>query len=310
MDSGLVGQVAFVTCRESVEALLVVGILYSWLNSNPLAQRGKGYLWGGVGAGFGLAAFLAYLLIAANDAFGEAGQNWFMFALLFAAAFLIVQMALWMKEHGRSMKSNLQSGLEQSAESQNWWGVFALAAIAVAREGSETVVFLSGAFLGLNSASGYLSFGVGLAVGLGLALILFWALQAGSRFISWKWFFRVTEILLLFLGGALFMASLNNAFAALAPRINPAWLDSALAWLNKTTSWYDLSAWIDDTRGFGGLMATMFGFRARPARLEIAAFLIYWAIALSLLAWQNRRLSKRRNSGGSAPHLANKSSSA
>ena len=46
----LMGQVLFIVWRESVEALLVVGILYAWLkNGDHHARRGLPYLWVGVG---------------------------------------------------------------------------------------------------------------------------------------------------------------------------------------------------------------------------------------------------------------------
>ena len=46
------GQVLFIVWRESVEALLVVGILYAWLkNGDADASRGIPYLWAGVAAG-------------------------------------------------------------------------------------------------------------------------------------------------------------------------------------------------------------------------------------------------------------------
>ena len=42
------GQVIFIIWRESVEALLVVGILFSWLSRTPGAASGRRWLWGGV----------------------------------------------------------------------------------------------------------------------------------------------------------------------------------------------------------------------------------------------------------------------
>ncbi|KAG0773495.1 hypothetical protein G6F21_014335 [Rhizopus arrhizus] len=57
-------QVLFIVWRESVEAMLVVGILYTWLRSTPEGKRGLNYLWGGVAAGLALAVALALVLLA------------------------------------------------------------------------------------------------------------------------------------------------------------------------------------------------------------------------------------------------------
>ena len=45
------GQILFVMWRESVEAMLVVGILHAWLAHQPQGRRGLVYLWLGVGVG-------------------------------------------------------------------------------------------------------------------------------------------------------------------------------------------------------------------------------------------------------------------
>ena len=52
--SSQLGYVIFIIWRESVEALLVVGMLIAWLHrqDNPQARRtGHLWLWAGVGAG-------------------------------------------------------------------------------------------------------------------------------------------------------------------------------------------------------------------------------------------------------------------
>ena len=53
------GQVIFIVWRESVEALLIIGVLYAWLSATPGAARGKRWLAAGVIAGLALAGILA-----------------------------------------------------------------------------------------------------------------------------------------------------------------------------------------------------------------------------------------------------------
>ena len=47
------GQVIFIVWRESVEALLIIGVLYAWLSATPGAARGKRWLAAGAGGHFG-----------------------------------------------------------------------------------------------------------------------------------------------------------------------------------------------------------------------------------------------------------------
>lgn len=270
------GQVIFVTWRESVEALLVIGILYAWLNNNPAAAgKGKKYLFGGIVAGLALAVLLALALIGVTEFFGERARTIFEICMLFVAAALIVQMVFWMKTHGQSIKKDLETGLKKSVETAHWWGVFLLAMIAVGREGSETVMFLSGTFLGLHGASAYGMFTLAALVGFALALLTFYILQLGGKYMLWKYFFRITEILLLFLGGALFMQAVEKLIGGPLASVNFPSFIYASAW--------DTSAVLSDGSLFGGLMASIFGYRSHPVWYSVIAFVVYWVIVLILL---------------------------
>ena len=61
----MAGQIIFVIWRESIEALLVIGILSSWLSRNDpggdARGRARAFLWGGVAAGFGAALIFAQI---------------------------------------------------------------------------------------------------------------------------------------------------------------------------------------------------------------------------------------------------------
>ena len=61
---GQLGNVVFVIWRESVEALLVIGILNAWLAQQQVdASRGRLFLWAGVVAGLLVAVILGAALV-------------------------------------------------------------------------------------------------------------------------------------------------------------------------------------------------------------------------------------------------------
>ncbi|KUM02029.1 FTR1 family protein [Chromobacterium subtsugae] len=268
------GQVLFIVWRESVEALLVVGILNAWMNQNEAGRAGKPYLWGGVALGVALAIALAVALFAASSLMAGA-QDYFQLGMVFIAAALIVQMVLWMREHGRTLKKELESGLSENARSDNWWGVTVLAALAIAREGSEAVVFLYGM---LAEAQGMelAKMGVAGLVGLLLAFLTFYLLQLGGKVLSWRLFFRVTEIMLLLLGASLFLNGVEKLISMdiLPPLVDPLW---------------DSSALLDDMSPFGGVVASLTGYRSHPALTSLIAYALFWLAIWSLFQWRNRR---------------------
>lgn len=267
-------QVLFIVWRECVEALLVVGILYSWLRASPEGRRGLPYLWGGVAGGLALAGALALVLLGVSEWLSDTGQEWFQAGMSLIACLLVVQMVLWMKRHGRTLKSELESGAQTSIANDNWWGLFTLVAIAVAREGSETVVFLYGtisaaASSGTGSQSPALLVLGGLA-GLAAAALTFWLLQLGGKLITWRRFFRLTEILLLLLAGSLLVGGLDHliSLGVMPTLMDPVWNS---AWL------------LNDSAGIGKILADFAGYRAYPALSSLLCWIAYWVVVWMLL---------------------------
>ena len=185
---------------------------------------------------------------------------------MLVACALIVQMVVWMRHHGRTLKREMHTALESRAGRSHGWGVLLLAAIAVAREGSETVVFLYG--VGQHLPIG--DFVLATIAGLALAGLTFVALQLGGRYVSWRWFFRVTEVLLLLLGAAMLMSAVDNL---LSLEILPAVVDPL----------WDSSSFIDDGTATGGLIASFTGYRAYPALMSLLVYVAYWALVVALL---------------------------
>lgn len=260
--SGSLGGIAFVVWRESVEALLVIGILDSWLATQAAdPRRARAFLWGGVVAGLALAGGLAVALTALGDALSDDMQQAYTTATVLIAAGLIVQMLVWMRRHARDMKRDLETAARQAAARRNWWGVFVLALIAVAREGSETVVFL----YGMLQAAGEGVFGAATAgvLGLAAAVVTYGLMRLAGKRVPWRVFFRVTEIMLLLLAGALLMTGVDGLIdLGVLPKL--------------TRALWDSSALLSDGSAGGGFIAALTGYRARPNLMELLVFAAYW----------------------------------
>ena len=259
------GNALFIVWRESAEAMLVVGILYAWLKRRPDARIGMRFLWGGVAAGAGLALALALVMLGIASELSGDGLEYFQLAVMMVAAALIVQMVFWMRRHGRTLKKDLEGNMAREASAARWWGLLVVVALAVGRESAETVVFL----YGLGASKGSINFPVVLVLGLAAAFATFWVLQRGGRVLSWRHFFRISEVLLLLLAGALMVGGLEKliSLGVLPALVDPVW---------------DTSALLDDSGRFGGVVAAFTGYRAKPALLPLLALAAYW-IAVPLL---------------------------
>lgn len=265
----------FIVWRESIEALLVIGILYAWLQKQGLQAQIQ-RLWLGAALGFGLALCLAAVFFAAGHLFSGAAGDWFFAGMMLLAALLIMQMIVWMHRNGRVMKNRLENEAEASLRRQGGLGILLIAMIAVAREGSETVIFLagvgsqnSGASLGLFILGGF--------AGFALALMSFFILHRLANAVSWKWYFRISECVLLLIGGAMMVGAVDKFAEQLSAYDLPDWL---FAFIGDPL--WSTQALLSDNSMLSSMLASLTGYRAQPSALEVLALALYWAAALWL----------------------------
>ncbi|ABD89166.1 FTR1 family iron permease [Rhodopseudomonas palustris] len=269
---GQLGNVAFVIWRESVEALLVIGILNAWLTRQQVdAARGKIYLWSGVAAGLLLSVVFGVVLVLFGETLPDEAQRAYQTGAVLIAAALIVQMVFWMRRHGRTLKRDIETSLQSAADRSNWWGVFVLALIAVAREGSETVVFLYGTLAAARTGEFAAPLLVAI-IGFVLAIATYYLLQVGSRIMSWRTFFGITEILLLFLAASLLVTGVDNL------------IDLGFLPTLSRRLW-DSSAILPDSGPIGGLIGALTGYRARPDLMQVLVYAVYWGLIYWALFW-------------------------
>ena len=264
------GNAFFVVWRESLEAFLIAGILYAWLQANDDTGRGRRALFGGLIAGFGLALLLGWALVAVQDELTGTALEVFQIGMLVVAAALITQMVLWMRKHGRQMRARLHADLAQAAERSGFAGVAIVAALAVAREGAETVIFL----YGLSQEGRIADLVVGAVSGLGVAAVTAWIAARGLRRLNIAVLLRISSILLLILSSALLVTATDRMIGSgwLPALVDPLW---------------DTSRLIDDASGGGKFFADVAGYRARPALTVLLVYLAYWALVL--VGWRRTR---------------------
>lgn len=265
------GNILFIVWRESVEAMLVIGIIYTWLCNQPQFSNGFRYLWGGVGLGIGLAVTLAVVMLSLQNQLSGEDFEYFQIGMVLLAAALITQMVFWMRKHGRTLKRELESDVKKVAETANWWGMCLVVTLAVAREGAEMVVFLYGTALQTHGIA-WLSFMGMTGIGLAAALFTFWLLNQGSRYFSWRVFFKLTEVLLLLLAASMLINGLEKLMGI---GLFPAWIDPI--W---NSTWL-----LDDTSTLGSLVASFTGYRSQPALSLLSAYLLYWGMIIVLMRW-------------------------
>lgn len=265
------GNALFIVWRESVEAILIISILHAWIRAREDAAIGTRHLWAGVAGGLGLAGFLAVAMMGVHSWLAADALDLFQTAIVLAAAALITHMVLWMRSHGRHLRRDLETGLARAAEAAGGVSVVLLAAIAVGREGAETVLFLYG--LAMEQRGGTLAgMFAGAGVGFLLALVTAWLIHRGSQWLPPRAFFRASEVVLLLLAAGLLVSGVERLIDMewLPPLLEPVW---------------DSSALLDDASTAGGIAGAFAGYRAQPSLTVLLAWCGYWTV----FAWLARR---------------------
>ncbi len=246
---------ALIVFREVLEAALIVGIVGA--ATRGLEGRTR-WIVGGLGVGLlGALAVAAGAGVLSSLAQGM-GQELFNASILGVAVVMLGWHNIWMTVHGRELSANAKKiGTEIQSGARELSVILIVIAVAVLREGAETVLFLYGvAVSGEGSPGAMLAGG---AVGLAGGALVGWLLFAGLLRIPLKWFFSATSFLVLLLAAG--MAAQSARFliqADVVPSLaSPLW---------------DTSSLVANSSVPGKLLQGLVGYDARPAGMQIAFF--------------------------------------
>ena len=266
---------ALIVFRESLEAALIISIMAAATRGIP--ARGR-WMLAGVVAGLCGATIVAAGMGAMSDMAEGMGQELFNAAVLILAVGMLAWHNIWMSVHGREMAAKAQSAARSVKEGTRECSViFIVIALAVLREGSETVLFLYS--LATSSEDGLrTTIGGGLS-GLAAGSLVGVLLYAGLLRIPLRWFFSITGVLVMLLAAS--MASQAARFliqADLLPSYgSPLW---------------DTSDTLSQTSPLGLLLHGLIGYEAQPAGMQIISYVIVLLAIAAGMYWAGSR--KRR----------------
>jgi high-affinity iron transporter len=185
--------------REGLEASLVVSILIAYLVKSG-NRRALAPVWFGVGAAIVLAIGFGIALSVASGEMQFKTQESFGGFLSIIAVGLVTWMVFWMRRTARFMKAELEGRLE-GALSMGTGALFAVAFLAVGREGLETALFLWTNISNANSSTEPI---VGAVLGLLTAAVLGYLLYRGGLRLNLKRFFTITGAALIVVAAGVF----------------------------------------------------------------------------------------------------------
>ena len=176
--------------RESLEASLIIGIIYTLLHKKSLLNQIK-FLWLGLIAAIASSIIIAFLLkwisgVTKNDSLEKLLEGSFM---ILTAAF-VFYVIFWLSKQVSS--SNEMENKTNTATDKKW-GIFFLVFFTVLREGFETVIML----LPSNSMEGESYFYLKFFSGVALAILIGYLIFIQGKRIDIRKFFKVTTFFLV-----------------------------------------------------------------------------------------------------------------
>ena len=268
-----------VMLREGLEAALIVGIIAAYLVKVGRKDALKG-VWIGVAAAVILSLAVAGIASATIGELPFVVQEAIGGIASLAAVVVLTWMLFWMRRQGRGLKSELERGVDGALVGGSMVALAALAFVSVAREGLETVLFMSVVFSaaapGPEPAIGAV---LGLAVAVGIGVAIFW----GGVRVDLRRFFFVTSIVLMFVAAGLCAYAVHEFGEA--------------GLIANSGTLFDVSAVLPETSPLGSVLSGMFGFRPDPTPLEVAAYFGYLIPVLTAVH-RDRPHPARDPSGG------------
>ena len=262
-----------ITFREALEAALIVTIMITYLRKIGKHELSK-YSYLGAGIAIITSLVVGVALQSFYGGLGETQGQLFEGIASLTAVAVLTSMIFWMTEHSKEIKGELELKLDQAVTQSEVYSIAVLSFVAVAREGLETVLFLTATFV--QDQIGTI---VGAIAGIALVLVLSVLLMKGTVNLEISRFFKVTSILLLIFGAGLAGYGAHElieagegsgiAFGVLGDKpfnINPP--------VNPDGT-YPL---LHEKGVIGSILKALIGFDGDPEWLRIIVYLGYWAV--------------------------------
>ncbi|SFT25397.1 FTR1 family protein [Paenibacillus sp. BC26] len=199
-------QAFLITFREAFEAILIVGIIISYLNRIGQSKWNK-WVWLGVVMAIIASLGVALVFQIVLDGYATMGSREYLrIGILLVSAGLLTHMILFMSKQNREMRSKLQQKVALILTAGGALNMIVHSFLVTLREGVETVFFF--AAISSGDISKVLQ-SWGALFGLVAAGVLGIVVFKSSKKIQIGTFFRITSVFLIMIAAGLFVQAVG-----------------------------------------------------------------------------------------------------
>jgi len=261
-----------ITFRESLEAALIVGIVYSYLKKIDKSEYNKfvnfGLFLGVFGSILGAIGFEMLL-----GGFRGISEQIFEGITMSVGAILIVYLIVWMSDK-KDTSHQIKKQVADAMSSDRGMGLVFLVFILILREGIETTLFLSSVASsqnGISQISSILGILAGILVGYGV--------YSGLKVMNLKYLFNISSTLLVVFAAGLFAQGVHEFQEA---GIIPTLIEHI----------WNTNNILNENGMMGIFTKSLFGYNANPSLLEILTYVT--SIMIMILLYNRKSIKTHK----------------
>lgn len=277
-------QALLITFREVLEALLIVGIITTYLKRVGHKQYTK-YVWLGAGLAVLASVGVALLFQIVFTGFAAMGSEMYLkIGIMLVSTVLLTQMVFWMASHSRDIKDNMEGKMNKFISTGNVVGMVIHSFLVVLREGVETVFFFA-AITGGNIGAAMQGWGA--ITGVVIAAVVSYLFFKGTMRIPLSTFFKLTGAFIILISAGLLVQAISmmqdiNLIGSVMPHVYD------LTWFLPEHP-IDHAHYLRDTGAapilsgdIGIFLKALFGYSSMPSIEEVLAYIGYFVTILLL----------------------------
>jgi high-affinity iron transporter len=254
--------------REGLEAALIVGIIAAFLGQQGRRDALR-QVWIGTSVAVLICIGIAILLQVISSDLPQRQQEGLETVVGALAVCMVTYMILFMRQHARDLKGDLESAAASALESGSDRALVVMAFLAVLREGFETAVFLLATFHASGNAT---ASWLGAVLGILVAGVIGYLIYRGGVRLNLARFFKITGLVLVVVAAGLVMTAFHTANEA--------------GWLNAgQVQALDLSWLVRPGTPVESLLTGVLGIQPYPVWIEVVAWLVYLVPMIAIVAW-------------------------
>ncbi|USK62199.1 FTR1 family iron permease [Peribacillus asahii] len=288
-------QALLITFREALEALLIIGVINTYLKRVNRGNLTK-FIWLGVFFAMVASVGVALLFQVVFTGFAAMGSEMYLkISITLISSILLTQMVFWMAEHSRELKGKIEGKIDHFVTTGNIIGLVIHAFLVILREGIETVFFFV-AITGGNIEKAVEGWGA--ISGIGLAALVSYFFFKGTMRMKLSTFFKITGGFIVLIAAGMLVKGISMLQdLKIVGSVMPNLYD--LTWFLPEHP-IDYEHYLRDTGvqpvlsgEVGNFLKALLGYSSMPSIEEVIAYIGYFVVLYLLIYFQHSSYSSK-----------------